>query len=86
MVLAIAAEKIVEVYYVDVQTAFLLAEVDEGIYVKMTPGYETTHETVVQLVMRLGKSPYRQAKCPPNYWWKTTDPERGANRIYAPHI
>ena len=39
MVLAIAAELDYEVYMLNVQTAFLNADVKEEVFVKMAPGY-----------------------------------------------
>ena len=41
MMLAIAAELDYEVLMLDVQTAFLNADVEEEVYAKMAPGYET---------------------------------------------
>ena len=40
MMLAIVAEVDYEVLMLDVQTAFLNADVEEEVYVKMAPGYE----------------------------------------------
>ena len=53
MVLAIAAELDYEVYMLDVQTAFLNADVDEEVFVKMAPGYERSNESGIPLVMLL---------------------------------
>ena len=56
MVLATAAEKGWTVWQLDVQSAFLYADVDE-VWVKMAPGYEAKDEaTGVPLVMKLLKS------------------------------
>ena len=40
MVLATAAEKGWTVWQLDAQTAFLYADVEEEVWVKMAPGYE----------------------------------------------
>ena len=42
----------------DVQTAFLNVDVEEDVFVKMAPGYETNEEAGVPLVMKLKKSLY----------------------------
>ena len=56
MVLAIAAELNLEVRQVDVKTAFLYADIEEDVYVKTAPGFETTNKDGVQLVTKLGNS------------------------------
>ena len=56
MVLAIAAEMNWEVVQLDVKTAFLYADIEEDVFVEMTPGYETTNRKGVQFVMKLGRS------------------------------
>ena len=56
MILAIAVELDHEVHMLDVQTAFLNAEVEEDVFVKMVPGYETNDKAGVHLVMKLKKS------------------------------
>ena len=58
MVLTIAAELDYEVYMLDVQTAFLSADVEEEVFVKMPPDYERSNESGVPLVMKL-KRPLR---------------------------
>ena len=58
LMLAIAAELDYEVLMLDVQTAFLNADVEEEIYVKMAPGYETCHKSGIPFVMKLKKSIY----------------------------
>eukprot|EP00752_Nemacystus_decipiens_P015693 g14006.t1 len=73
MVLAIAAEKDLEVIQLDVKTAFLYADIEEDVFVEMAPGYEITNEEGTQLVMKLEKSLYGLAQSPQN-WWKTIDP------------
>ena len=74
MVLAIAAELNLEVRRLDVKTAFLYADIEEEVYVKTAPGFETTNKDGVQLVIKLGKSLYGLAQIPRN-WWKTIDPK-----------
>ena len=72
MVLAIAAEMNWKVVQLDVKTAFLYADIEEDVFVEMTPGYETTNRKEVQLVMKLGTSLYGLAQSPQN-WWKTIE-------------
>ena len=74
MVLAIAAELDLEVRQLDVKIAFLYADIEEEVYVKTAPGFETTKKDGVQLVMKLGKSLYGLAQSPQS-WWKTIDPK-----------
>ena len=52
MMLAIAAELDYEIYMMDVQTAFLNADVDEEVFVKMPPGYERINKAGVPLVTK----------------------------------
>ena len=56
MMLAIAAELDYEVLMLDVKTAFLNADVEEEVNVKMAPGYETYDMSGVPFVMKLKKS------------------------------
>ena len=58
MALAIAPELDYEGYMLDVQTAFLNADVEEEVFVKMPPGYERSKESGVPLVIKLKKSLY----------------------------
>ena len=51
----IAAELDYEVLMLDMQTAFLNADVEEEVHVKMTPGYETYDKSGVPFVMKLEK-------------------------------
>ena len=51
MMVAIAAELDYEVLMLDVQTAFLNADVEKEVYVKMAPGYETYDKSGVPFVM-----------------------------------
>ena len=71
MVLVIAAELDYEVYTLDVQAAFLNADVEEEVFVKMAPGYERSNESGVVLVMKLKKSLYGLRQSPKN-WFSTT--------------
>ena len=66
MVLPIAAELDYEIYMLDVQTAFLNADVEEEVFVKMDPGYERSNEFEVPLVMKLKKSLYGLRQSPKN--------------------
>ena len=56
--LAIAAEPDYEVLMLDVQTTFLIDGVEEEVYVKIAPGYETYDKSGVPFVMKLKKSLY----------------------------
>ena len=59
MALAIAASEDWKVFQLDVQTAFLNAEVQKEVYVKTTPGYELLEATIGRPnVMKLKKSLY----------------------------
>ena len=53
MMLVIAAELDYEVLMLDVQMAFLNADVEEDVFVKMTPGCEIAGTSGVPLVMNL---------------------------------
>ena len=70
--LAIAAELDYEVLMLDMQTAFLNADVEEEVYVKMAPGYETYDTSGVPFVMKLKKSLYGLRRSPKN-WFGTMD-------------
>ena len=74
MMLAIAVELDYEVHMLDVQTAFLNADVEEDVLVKMAPSYETNDEAGVPLVMKLKKSLYGPRQSPKN-WFSTMDVE-----------
>ena len=74
MMLVIAVELDYEVHMLDVQMAFLNADVDEDVFVKMAPGYETNDEAGVPLVMKLKKSLYGLRQSPKN-WFSTMDVE-----------
>ena len=56
MVLASVVELEPEVYMLDVQTAFLNADVEEDVFVKMAPGYETNNKAGVYRVRKLKKT------------------------------
>ena len=56
-----------ECWKLDYNTAFLNADVTEGVYVEMAPGYEQFDENGVSLVMRLSKSPYGLRQSPINW-------------------
>ena len=45
-------------YVLDVQTAFLNADVEEEVFVKMLPGYEGSNKNGIPLVMKLKKRLY----------------------------
>ena len=64
MMLAITAGLDYEVGMLDVQAKCLNADVEEDVFVKMAPGYETNDETGVPLVMKLKKSLYGLRQSP----------------------
>ena len=66
MMRAIAVELDYEVQMLDVQTAFLNADVEEDVFAKMAPGYETNDEAGVPLVMKLKKILYALRQSPKN--------------------
>lgn len=67
VVLTFAAEKNWEVHHLDVQTAFLHADVEEdAYYVKMAPGHKTTDRADIPLVMELKESLGGMAQSPDN--------------------
>ena len=74
MLLANAVELDYEVHMLDVQTAFLNADVEEDVFVKMAPSYETNDEAGFPLVMKLGKSLNGPRQSPKN-WFSTIDVE-----------
>ena len=70
--LVIAAELDYEVLMLDVQTALLNADVEEEVYVKMAPGYETHDMSGVPFVVKLKTSLYDLRQSPKN-WFGTMD-------------
>ena len=74
MMLGIAVELDYEVHMLDVQTAFLNADAEEDVFVKMAPSYETNDEVGVHLVMKLRKSLNGRRQNPRN-WFSTMDVE-----------
>ena len=74
MMLAIAVQLDYEVHMLDVHTAFLNADVEEDVFSKMAPGYETNDEAGVPLVMKFKKSLYCLKQSPKN-WFRTMDVE-----------
>ena len=76
MARATIAELDYEVYMLDVQTAFLNADVEEEVFFKMGPGYERSNESGVPLVMKLKKSLYGLQQSPKN-WFSTKDRHPG---------
>ena len=66
MMFAIAVELDYEVHMLDVQTAFLNADVEEDVFVKMAPGYETNDEPDAHLVVKVKKSLYGLKQSPKN--------------------
>lgn len=73
MVLDTAAEMRCEVFQLDVKMAFLNADVEEDVHVKMAPGYENTNKIGEPQVIRLHKNLYGLPNSPLN-WWKTIGP------------
>ena len=77
MALAIAASEDWKVLQLDVQTAFLNAEVQEEGYVKTPPRYESLDATTgLPNVMNLKKSLYGLCQSPRN-WFNTIDDQLG---------
>ena len=70
--LTVTAELDYEVLMLDVQTAFLNADVEEEVYVKMAPGYETHDKSGVPFRMKLNKSLYGLRQSPKN-WFGTME-------------
>ena len=66
LVLVIATEVDYEVLMLDVQRAFLKADVEEEVYLKMAPGYETCDKSGVPLVIKLKKGLYGLRQSPKN--------------------
>ena len=64
MMLAIDVELDYEMLMLDVQIAFLSADVEETVHVKMTLGYETYDNSGVPFVMKLKKSLYGLRQSP----------------------
>ena len=72
MMPAIAAELDYELFMLDVQTSFLNADGEEGVYVQLVPSYETCDKSGVLFVMKLKKSLYGLRQSPKN-WFGTMD-------------
>lgn len=72
-VLALAAEKSLDILRYDVHTVYINSPVDETIFVKMAPGREETDKTGVHLVMRLRKNRYRISQAPANWHGNSDD-------------
>ena len=73
MVLAIAAERNLECWRLDYNTMYLNVDVTDGVYVKMTPGYEKFDENGLPLVMRLLKSPLGLRRARPTGGTRSTN-------------
>ena len=58
----------------DVQTVFLDADVEEEVFVKMVPGYETYDKGDVHFVMKLKKSLYGLRQSPTNWFGTRNSP------------
>ena len=72
--LATVAKKLWTVWRLDVQTAFLYADVEEEMWGKMSPGHETKDKvTGAPLVMKL-LEPLYGLKQSDNNWHGTIDP------------
>ena len=82
MVLSFAAELDYAVYMLDVQTAFLNADVKEEVFVKMAPAYERSNKSGVPLVMKLKKSLHGLRQSPKN-WYSTRSGFALSNRTRA---
>ena len=78
MALALAASEDWEVFQLDVQTAFLNAEIQEEVYVKTPSGYESLDATTGRPnVMKLKKSLYGLRQSPRNWFNTINDSLRG---------
>ena len=66
MMRAFSAELDYKVHMLDMQTAFLNTNVEEDVFVKMAPGYETNGKAGLSLVMKLKKSLYGLRQSPKN--------------------
>ena len=67
MMLATAVKLDYEVHMLDVQTAFLKADVEEDVFITMALGYETNHKAGGPLVVKLSKSLYGLRQCPKSW-------------------
>ena len=76
MVIVIAVELDCELRMLDVQTAFLNADEEEEVFVKMPPGYERSNEFGVPRVMKLKKRLCGLRQSPKN-WFSTIDHHLG---------
>ena len=69
----IAADLDYEGFILDVQTAFLNADVEEEVSIKMAPGYETYDKPGGPFVMKLKKSLYGLPQSPKNLFGPMDD-------------
>lgn len=67
MVLALAAGINFVIFQLDLQTAFLIADVEKDVYVKMAHGYATTYKAGEPQVMRFIKRLYGLPNSPLNW-------------------
>ena len=72
LMLSVAASANLEIYQMDVDTAFLYGTVDEELYMEQPSGFEVMVESGEKLVCKLKKSIYglkQSGRC----WWKNLD-------------
>ena len=72
MMLATAAELDYQKYTMDVQTTFLIADVEKEVFIKMPPRYKRSVKAGVPLVIHLKKRRYELRQSPKN-WLGTMD-------------
>ena len=74
IMLAIVGELYYEVHMLDVQTAFLNTDDEEGVFIQMAPGYGTNNKAGVRLSMKPKKNLYGLCQSQKN-WLDTMDVE-----------
>lgn len=72
-ILAIATDYDPECRQLNLNTAFLNADVEEEVYIKTAPGYEGFDENGFVMAIRLLKSPYGFRQSPSNLWGTSYD-------------
>lgn len=68
MVLDVEAESKLECRRLHYNTKFVNADVEEGVYVKMEPGYKEFNGYKVPIVLRLLTSVHGLRRNPSNWW------------------
>ena len=70
MMFAIVVKLDYEVHMLNVQTAFLSADVEEDVFIKKAPGNETNDKARAPPIMKLKKSLYGLRQRPKNWFGK----------------